>query len=91
MKLVQSYHVEKDADHYQHVQLVRVAASDINKNGARAIARRLADDEYLPPLGCDCGHCASGYDCCGRLVAVFRSVDRVKRGIKITTHYARNI
>ena len=43
------------------------------------------------PSRCDCYHCSNDWDCCGRLVASWRSVEYRKGGIVVTQHLIRNI
>ena len=45
----------------------------------------------IQPYGCDCGHCAAGWDCCGRLFPSFVTVRRVRGGWRVAQSYQRNI
>ena len=61
------------------------------RRGGWRFLKELRAEGVLPRGGCDCGHCAAGWDCCGRMVPSYARVKRVKRGVVVIQHYGRNV
>lgn len=59
-----------------------------------AAIRAICADADFPETGCNCSHCAAGWDCCGRVFLAQVSVLRIYRRRKeavLRLSYARNI
>ena len=75
----------------ERVQLTR---RDLSPRTLRGIRRELIADGVLPEPGCDCAHCANGWDCCGRMVPqriAVVSVSRRRCVAVLRIDYRRNI
>ena len=84
MKTLSPYWTHDDARD-THVRTVHVPGR------VRPSRDALLDAGVIEPYGCDCGHCAAGWDCCGQLFPSSVTVRRVRGGWRVSQHYLRNI
>lgn len=79
----------------EHVT-VRMSKRDIahlrkSRPARVAIIQSLRDSGHLAEYGCDCSHCNSGWDCCGRFTLSSIDLVRVHRGLKFVSAFYRNV
>jgi hypothetical protein len=96
MNLVNRYDIPVDWE--TEIQVLTIRANRREAAGVlrtyrtkRELIERLIDRGDLSPPGCNCSHCLSDWDCCGNLTVSYRTVGRIKRGLKIVTHLSRNV
>jgi hypothetical protein len=96
MKLFASWYNNAGEDDMVHVLNIRcnreeAASHTLDWRSKRQLTDFLVECGRLRPAGCDCSHCRADWDCCGSMIVSFRTVKRVRRGLKITTHFSRNV
>lgn len=88
IKSLKPYTVWTDED--EAVRVVRIPANARARKAGLTVAT-LRDAGIVERPGCDCRHCANDWDCCGRMVPGRVTIERVRRGFRVSQQYSRNI
>lgn len=93
--MVYRVHETEDGNACRTVERLQVPRDLVRRNRTRrALRRALIEEGYLPSPGCDCAHCANGWDCCGRMVPQRVAVTAVCRRTLtavVRVDYVRNV